>query len=196
MACVTIIRYLNDVLWTDGTFTVTYPSGTGIEDIADTGHKLAVRALQAIFEMSEDTFSVELGVGSATVTYLGDTPVPPRTALVVELALLDEEEVATGVFLSADVITETGTSRALTQADNNKILDFTSASSITVTIPAGLALPYVVGLSQGGDGQVTVDATGVTVGEIDGNLSTGGQYAMMTLMAFDEDEYRLFGRTA
>jgi hypothetical protein len=89
-----------------------------------------------------------------------------------------------------------GTTRALTQADHNTILDFSSDDPVTVTIPVGLTLPYVVGLSQGGDGQVTIDPDdGVTVNEIDGNLTTASQYAMMTVTAFASNDYRVFGRT-
>jgi hypothetical protein len=120
-----------------------------------------------------------------------------RGQVVVAAGFRTGDDSATTYSLVTPISVVAGTTRALTQADHNHILDFSSADAVTVTIPTGLTLPYVVGISQGGDGTVTIDPDdGVTVNEIDGNLATGGQYAMMTLTAFAADDYRLFGRTA
>jgi hypothetical protein len=80
------------------------------------------------------------------------------------------------------------------QSDHNKILDFSGACSVTV--PAGIALPFVVGLSQGGAAQITIAAAdGVVLNEPDSQLTSEKQYVLLILTAFSEDNFRLIGRT-
>jgi hypothetical protein len=120
-----------------------------------------------------------------------------RGQVIVAAGFRTGDDSATTYSLVTPIVTDATDERTLAQSDHNTIIDFTHASAATVIVPAGLTLPFVVGLSQGGTGTVTIDpADGVTVDEIDGNLATGGQYAMMTLTAFAVDTYRLFGRTA
>ena len=89
------------------------------------------------------------------------------------------------------------TAYTLSDDHHGKILDFTAAGSVTVTVPAGLPSDFVCGISQGGAGQVTLSAgDGVTINEVDGNLSTEGQYVTLSLVAFAANTFRLFGRTA
>jgi hypothetical protein len=102
-----------------------------------------------------------------------------------------------GTNIESEVETVAGTSYTLEQTDHNKIIDFTSGSAVTVTVPAGLTLPYVVGISQGGAGQVTVSPdVGVTVNEPDAQFKTEKRYCQLTLAAFSADTYRLSGPTA
>lgn len=90
-----------------------------------------------------------------------------------------------------------GTTYTLTQDDHNHILDFTSGSAVTVTVPEGLTLPFVVGISQGGAGQVTLDPDGtVVINEPDAQFKTEKQYSQIVLTAFAADSYRLSGPTA
>jgi hypothetical protein len=89
------------------------------------------------------------------------------------------------------------TEYTLTQADNGRILHFTSGSSITLTVPAGIPLPFVAGIAQGGAGQVTVtEGAGTTVHEPDDLLTTEKQYAQVILTGMALDVYWLSGRTA
>lgn len=79
----------------------------------------------------------------------------------------------------------TGTSYTLSDADNNKLLPFTSASAVTVTVPSGLSNINVV-LAQMGAGIVTLSGSGAT---INGVVATVGQYSTLALLNTAADTY-------
>ena len=97
-------------------------------------------------------------------------------------------------------IIETVVATALTLSDSyhGKILDFTSGSAVTVTIPEGLRSDFICGISQGGAGQVTITTTSslVDLSESSNQFATEAQYVLLTLVAFAPDVFRLYGRTA
>jgi hypothetical protein len=97
----------------------------------------------------------------------------------------------------AKIKTIEGTSYSVTSDDHGWVLDFTNAAAVTVTVPSGLRPDLVVGISQGGTGQVTVTAgSGTTLVSADGTYKTEKRYVMLSLTAFAQDTFRLFGRTA
>jgi len=86
--------------------------------------------------------------------------------------------------LSPDgIITEAGTTRTLSAADNGKVIYCTSGSSVTITCAAGLGAAFSCTIIQGGAGKVTVAAGGQTLQSYSGLFSTMGQYAIISLFA-------------
>jgi hypothetical protein len=95
------------------------------------------------------------------------------------------------------VTTKSVSSYTLTDADNGKIVVFTSSSAVTLTIPAGLTELFTCSLVQYGTGQVTVAAgTGVTLRLRGSTNKTGGQYAIASLISVVTNEYILAGDTS
>jgi len=91
---------------------------------------------------------------------------------------------APAFILSPDgVITEAGTSRTLSAADNGKVIYCTSRSAITITCAAGLGAAFSCTIIQGGVGKVTVAAGGQNLQSYSGLLSTMGRYAIISLFA-------------
>lgn len=86
--------------------------------------------------------------------------------------------------LSPDgIITQAGTTRTLSAADNGKVIYCTSGSATTITCAAGLGAAFSCTIIQGGAGKVTVAAGGQTLNSYSGLLSTMGQYAVISLFA-------------
>lgn len=81
------------------------------------------------------------------------------------------------------VVTETGTSRTLSAADNGKVIYCTSGSAVTITCADGLGVAFSCTILQGGSGKVTVAAGGQTLQSYSGLLSTMGQFAIISLFA-------------
>ena len=80
--------------------------------------------------------------------------------------------------------------------DNGKIVVFTNATAITLTIPAELTERFTCSLIQYGLGQVTVTPGAGTTLRLRGNTNkTGGQYAVVSLISVVKDEYILAGDT-
>ena len=96
--------------------------------------------------------------------------------------------------LETAIKTVSDSSYTLLQSDDNKILDFTVGC--TVTVPAGLEIPYSVGIAQGGVDQVSLIADNVILVEPDDQFSTEKRYVQLVLTAFSQDSFRLNGRTA
>lgn len=88
-----------------------------------------------------------------------------------------------GYTLTADaIVTESGTTRTLSAADNGKILYCTSGSAVTITCAAGLGAGFSCTIVQAGAGKVTVAAGGQTLVSYSSLFSTMGQYAVISLV--------------
>ena len=84
---------------------------------------------------------------------------------------------------SGGIITESGTSRTLSAADNGKVIYCTSGSAVTINCAAGLGAGFSTTIIQGGAGKVTVAANGQTLVSYSSLFSTMGQYAVISLIA-------------
>lgn len=90
---------------------------------------------------------------------------------------------AAGYILTADgILTESGTTRTLSSADNGKVIYCTSGSAVTITCATGLGVGFSCTIIQGGGGKVTVAAGGATLQSYSGLFSTMGQYAVISLI--------------
>ena len=61
------------------------------------------------------------------------------------------------------IITESGTTRTLSAADNGKVIYCTSGSAVTITCAAGVGAGFSTTIIPGGAGKVTVAAGGQTL---------------------------------
>lgn len=101
------------------------------------------------------------------------------------LAAADVGAAPTSSAYSLPSTQQAGTAYTLAVADRGKVLEFTAATAVTVTIPpastADLGADAVVNLYQAGAGQVTITAgAGVTLRAPDG-AKTAKQYAEVSL---------------
>lgn len=85
--------------------------------------------------------------------------------------------------LTGQLVTESGTSRTLTAADNAKIIYCTSSSAVTITCATGLGVGFNCTIIQGGTGKVTVAAGAATLVSYSSLFSTMGQYAVISLIS-------------
>ena len=123
-------------------------------------------------------------------------PPSPTTEPSREGTLAAFTEMYQQFFAGATVTPISATSYALLAADVGKLLNFTAATSITVTVPAGLPVDFYCSITQGGLGQVTIAAgDGVTLVNADGEFSTEARYVRLSLYATAADSYVLEGRT-
>lgn len=82
---------------------------------------------------------------------------------------------AFGVF---PVLTVTSTSYTLSANDHGKILDFTSNSAITITVPNTLSTGFQVSITQAGTGQISFSGSGgMAVNNRWGGTTTSGRWA-------------------
>ena len=95
------------------------------------------------------------------------------------------DEVTANSFVgSADlIVTESGTARTLSAADNGKVIYCTNGSAVTVTCAAGLGKGFSCTIIQGGAGKVTVAAGGQTLVSYSSLFSTMGLNAVISLIS-------------
>lgn len=85
-------------------------------------------------------------------------------------------------FTAALPSAQTGTTYTLAATDNGKILQFTSASAITLTLPSsGLPAGFNCMVIQMGTGQVTFSG-GATIYNRNSFTKTAGQYSIVTIL--------------
>lgn len=100
----------------------------------------------------------------------------------------------------AVVTTASGSAKTLALADGD-VIECTSSSAVTVTVPLNSAVAFPIGRSitvrQYGTGQVTLAATsGVTLNSRGALFSTAGRFAEISLMKRATDEWIVVGDLA
>ena len=101
----------------------------------------------------------------------------------------------------ADIEVISATSYTVGEADNGKVLWFTSSDPVTVTLPGVTALPMGANIEgaiiQAGTGTVTVQSDAESSIAAEGGLvATAGQYAPMSFFRQVADAWRLGGQRA
>ena len=96
-----------------------------------------------------------------------------------------------------EYVTSAATSYTITNADlsGRRILEFTAATAVTVTLNTGLTGGGPITVIQGGDGVITFGGT-ATVQSKDSFLSSGGLNAWMSFIPKGSDVYKLGGDLA
>jgi hypothetical protein len=127
-------------------------------------------------------------VGLANVDNTADLAKPISTS--TQTALDTIQRVAATVLA--------GTSYTLALSDAATVVEFTSASATTVTVPPNLSVAFPVGsvieLLQHGTGQLTLaPGAGVTIRSTGGLLSARTQYSSLALRKRATDEWVLAG---
>lgn len=91
------------------------------------------------------------------------------------------------------IITESGTSRVLSNSDMNSFIRCTNAGSVTITLNTGTGVQgNVVILEQAGAGTVTVTGT-ANVNTAFTSQTTRDQYSVIVLVCYATDNWTLYG---
>lgn len=175
---------------------------------------------QAVFATGTDT--VESKTAANALTALGLTATAAElntmdgvTASAAELNILDGATLSTTELNYVDGVTsaiqtqldakapatptvnaQTGTTYTLLTSDNGKIITFSNASAITVTVPSGLGSGFHCQCIQIGAGQVTFSASSTTINNRQSHTKIAGQYGVVGLTAYASNIFALAGDTS
>lgn len=95
---------------------------------------------------------------------------------------------------SLNVIDNAATSIALSDSENNKIVQCTASSAVTITVPSTLAAGFSCMVIQAGTGQITFQAgAGATLNSFGSLVRTAGQHAPASLIRVGSGVYSLSG---
>lgn len=123
-----------------------------------------------------------------TATVLGYNP---STSMLTTGGVTSDKYVGS----SSIIITDSGTSRTLSNSDNGTILHFTASSAITITVPTALDVGFTVTIIQAGTGQITFSASSTTINNRQGHIKTAGQWAIVSLVQRTTNNFVLAGDT-
>lgn len=128
---------------------------------------------------------------------VGNVPASPKQTKPVVAE--DYNKVVDKVNEIVDDLTEfkdvTSTAYTLILTDQNKYIKADNADAITITVPTygDVAIPIGVGVTIEQTGAGTVTVAGDTGVEINGNLSTGGQYTIVVLVKTSTNTWTCIG---
>ena len=97
---------------------------------------------------------------------------------------------------NSTINTQSGTAYTLAATDAGKLIQFTSASAVTLTIGTALLPGQKVDILRDGAGAVSWTAGGGTVQAVGGATSINGQYGAATIFCVGTAQYRVVGRIA
>jgi hypothetical protein len=166
----------------------TAAGGTNTTQIATTAFVAGATAT-AITATTPTNHGVLLGTGTqaAGVTAVGST----GTVLSGNTGAdptFQTANIAAGVTLPsyfATISTQSGTTYTLASTDSGTVVQFTSGSAITVTLPNSLAVGTCIGILQVGAGQITFSAAaGAAFHNAHSFTKTFGQYAGVSLTVY------------
>lgn len=189
--------FLSQVHQSDGTLKANSVSALSITDGAVSEAKLD-SATQTKLNTSSGVSSVNTRTGAVTLTKtdVGLTNVDNTSDLAKPISTSTQAAIDAAQRAAATV--QSGTTYILALADAATVVEFSSASAVTVTVPPNSSIAFPVGtvieLLQYGAGQLTVAAGGgVTVRSTGGLLSARAQYSSLALRKRAADEWVLAG---
>ena len=165
---------------------------TGIVN-ADIDANAAIAASKLASTLDLSTKTVTLPTTSVTAAMLATTlDLSGRT-----VTLPADSVTAANLNGVADVNTKTA-NYTLVLADAGRVIEFNSASNLTLTIPTNSSVAFsngtMVTLTRRGAGEVTVaGASGVTLRSSDSRTKISKQYAAGALIKLDTNEWLLIG---
>jgi len=87
----------------------------------------------------------------------------------------------------------TGTTYSLLTSDNGKIITWSNAGGVTLTVPSGLPVGFNTTVIQIGAGAVGITGSGTTINSFEGKLRTAGQHAAVSIISYSSDVFNIAG---
>ena len=116
---------------------------------------------------------------------------PSTNVLTAGVVLSDKYRASSSL-----IVAESGTSRTLSSSDDGIILQCTSNSAVTITVPTDLDVGFTITIIQVGTGQITLSASGTTINNRQSHTKTAGQWAIVSLIQRTANNFVLAGDTA
>ena len=87
----------------------------------------------------------------------------------------------------------TGTTYSLLSSDNGKVITWSNASGVTLTVPSGLPVGFNTTIIQIGAGAVGITGSGTTLNSFEGKLRTAGQHAAVSIISYSSNVFNIAG---
>jgi hypothetical protein len=87
----------------------------------------------------------------------------------------------------------TGTTYSLLTSDNGKIITWSNAGGVTLTVPSGLPVGFNTTVIQIGAGAVGITGSGTTLNSFEGKLRTAGQHAAVSIISYSSNVFNIAG---
>lgn len=87
----------------------------------------------------------------------------------------------------------TGTTYSLLTSDDGKVITWSNASGVTLTVPSGLPVGFNTTIIQIGAGSVGITGSGTTLNSFEGKLRTAGQHAAVSIISYSSNVFNIAG---
>ena len=87
----------------------------------------------------------------------------------------------------------TGTTYSLLTSDDGKVITWSNASGVTLTVPSGLPVGFNTTIIQIGAGSVGITGSGTTLNSFEGKLRTAGQHTAVSIISYSSNIFNIAG---
>jgi hypothetical protein len=87
----------------------------------------------------------------------------------------------------------TGTTYSLLSSDNGKVITWSNAGGVTLTVPSGLPVGFNTTIIQIGAGAVGITGSGTTLNSFEGKRRTAGQHAAVSIISYSSNVFNIAG---
>ena len=157
--------------------------------------RASTTAFNTFLENSAGIFTIYNGINNTgTKLFYIDTTIAEFFVPIVGPTFSSAPTSDGGYRITSNAINAlTGTTYALLAADNGKVITWSNASGVTLTVPSGLPVGFNTTVIQIGAGAVGITGSGTTLNSFEGKLRTAGQHAAVSIISYSSNVFNIAG---
>ena len=146
-------------------------------------------------ENSAGVFTIYNGVGNTGTNLFNIDTTDAQFNVPIAGATFSAAVVSDGGYrITSNAINAlTGTTYSLLTSDNGKIITWSNAGGVTLTVPSGLPVGFNTTVIQIGAGAVGITGSGTTLNSFEGKLRTAGQHAAVSIISYTSNVFNIAG---
>lgn len=155
----------------------------------------ATSGLNSYIENSSGVFTIYNGIDATGTNLFNIDTTDAQFNVPIAGATFSAAVVSDGGYrITSNAINAlTGTTYSLLTSDNGKVITWSNAGGVTLTVPSGLPVGFNTTIIQIGAGAVGITGSGTTINSFEGKLRTAGQHAAVSIISYTSNVFNVAG---
>jgi hypothetical protein len=157
--------------------------------------RASTSAFNTYLENVSGLFTIYNGVGNTGTNLFNIDTTEAQFNVAIAGATFSAAVVSDGGYrITSNAINAlTGTTYSLLTSDNGKIITWSNAGGVTLTVPSGLPVGFNTTVIQIGAGAVGITGSGTTLNSFEGKRRTAGQHAAVSIISYSSNVFNIAG---